>query len=135
MEETDITDLKTEVEQASQMVEKIIVQLIHETILRIELNEPNNVATKATQTSYMGNASHRDRNRLIDNANKRESTLTEEAKDARIVELNVEVAKRMETIGSLEQKVFGMRKVIEHLEIKFIERDCEPKERDYLTIS
>ena len=38
-------------------------------------------------------------------------------------------------IGGLQEKVFGLRKVLEHFERKMIETDADPKESEYLTIS
>ena len=112
----------------------MITHLIQETILRIELSEHMKNTTKSTQTDYMPKANSKDRARLIVNANKNAKTLTDEAKDDRIVELNVEVAKRDETIRVLQERVLGLRKVVEFMEGKMIETDNDPKESNYLTV-
>ena len=135
MDKTLEEEMTREIEESSVMIERIITQLIHETILRIEAREHLNKTTVATQTEYMPKAGRKDRNRLINNANKTEEVLTEEAKDTRITELSLEVAKRDEMIGGLQEKVFGLRKVLEHFERKMIETDADPKESEYLTIS
>ena len=61
--------------------------------------------------------------------------MTEEAKDARIVELQVELAKRSEQIDSLEERVFGLLKCIGFLEIDAMKKDKDPKERNYVSLN
>ena len=82
----------------------------------------------------MGKTSPRDTQRLLNNANKTVEKLTEEAKEARIVELQVELAKRQEQIGSLEERVFGLLKCIGSLEVDVMNKDKDPKERNYVSL-
>ena len=123
MDETLVRDLETKVSEAAETVEQIITLLIKKTILEIEVSEnldkANKTSTKSTQTVYMERSSRREQNRLLDNANKSEETLTSEAKDTRIVELKLEVAKREERIGSLEERVKGLLKCIFELLCNF----------------
>ena len=82
----------------------------------------------------MGKTNPKDRQRLLNNANKTVEKLTEEAKDARIVELQVELAKRQEQIYSLEERVFGLLKCIGFLEVDAMNKDKDPKERNYVSL-
>ena len=139
MDETAVKTLERDILEAEIIVENIITSFIKEATWKTEIDTnlqlANSKATKSTQTEYMERTSRKERNRLLDNANKLTEKLTEEAKDDRIVELKVELAKRMEQLGSLEERVKGLLKCIGIMEIDLVKKDPAPKESDYVAIT
>ena len=82
----------------------------------------------------MDDSRQSDRQRLLTNASKKPDLLTKEAYEGRIVELQVEVAKRQEMIGALEERVKGLKKCISAQEDELIKFIQDPKEGHFTSI-
>ena len=93
-----------------------MTSLWKETVKEIEIRHHwgiyESTATKSTMTEYMNDTKQSDRTRLLKNAIKSTDTLTKEAYEERIVELQLEVAKRQEMVEALEEKICGLKKCI-----------------------
>lgn len=126
------------IHDANAIIEEIMTSLWTETAKEIDLkyhiSKYENTSTKSTMTNYMLGTRSSDRNKLIDNANKRPVVLEKEAFEAWIVELQIEVAKQDEIIGALEENNKGLKKCILAQETALLKYKTNPKEGQYTSV-
>ena len=124
--------------EAATITEAIMASIWSETMKEVDIKYHSTkfetTSTKSTMTDYMPKATTSDRTTLINNANKNKKLLTKEAMEARIVELQVEVAKRQEMEDALQEKIKSLHKCLSVQENELIKHVDKPRESDFTTI-
>ena len=138
MEESLLRTTNNLISNTENIIEAIMTSVLIETIKEVEirshLTKYETTSTKATMTEYMPNTRGKDRQNLLKNANKTTEMLTKEAYESRIVELQVEIAKRDEMNGALEENIKGLKKCISAQEDMLLKYEDNPKEGEFLSI-